>query len=310
MLALLFCAVSPADANTGIIERVMRQLEVMEFEFARSESNVPFLPVVHASFKVYGETSFEQFEGLPAAEEEASFRTRVTSAYAMAPLYIGRNGLAVAVPSVSSTRFHFTAGDRQDGHVTALYLPVAAAWETDSGQQWGAFIMPSSYSPLSGEGDWAWSGMAGVMGRTFSGRHVVWYYGMVYDHAFANGYFLPYAGFTYQLNRSLAFSMVAPWPGINYAPSDRFYARLGIAPSGATWAVRDEEGGDDVLTAFGGWDFGLWGNWRLSQSTWCSLGAGVSGLRSLRITSGGELDYEQDVDREPWISISLSIVPP
>ncbi len=304
-----FVWVIPAHAETGMIERVMLKLEAMEFEFARAESDVPYLPVLDGGFKVYGKTDFEQFEGLPAADEDAAFRTRVTSAYAAAPLYIGRRGLALAVPYVSHTRFHFTEGDRKDGYVNSVYLPVGAAWQTDSGRQWGAFVMPAGYSPLSGEGDWAWSGMGGVMGRTFSGERLVWYYGLVYDHAFSDGYFLPYAGFTYQMDPSWSFSMVAPWPGVNYAPGENFFARIGVSPSGATWAVNEEDGEDEVLTSFGGWDFGLWANWRLSGALWLTVGSGVSGLRNLSISTGGDLEYEQDVDREPWVSVSLSIRP-
>lgn len=302
---VLFLVAGPVSGETGLVERVMLKLQVMEFEFARAESDVPFLPALNASFKVYGKTEFAQFEGLPAADDEAEFRTRVASAYAAAPLYIGRRGFALTVPYVSRTRFHFTRGDRADEDVTSVYLPVGGAWQTESGRQWGAFVMPAGYSPLSGEGDWAWSGMGGMMGRTFSGRNLVWYYGLVYDHAFSDGYYLPYLGFTYQMDPTWAFSMVAPWPGINYAPSDSFFMRVGVSPSGATWAV-DE---DQAMTSLGGWDLGLWANWRLSKTLWLSAGSGVSGLRNLRISTSGEVDYDQDIDREPWVSVSLSIRP-
>jgi len=295
-----------ADTNDWL-EATMLKLEAMDFEFARGESDIPFIPVLTLGYKVYGETEFTRVEG--DAGNDLAFRTRTASGYAMLPLYIGQRGMALAVPYVGYTRFHFTEGDIDDENVTALYLPLAAMWQTERGNQWGVFVMPATYSPLSDSGDWAWSGMGGVLGRHLSGEKLIWYYGGVYDYAFSDGYFLPYVGFTYIIDPSWLVTMVAPWPAISYAPSDKFFLRAGFTPSGASWAL-DQEGSDqEVITSFGGWDLGLWANWRISRAVWFALGSGVSGFRSFELDTDGDTDFEQDVDSEPWFSVSFSVRP-
>ena len=286
----------------------MLKLKTMDFEFSRAQSDIPFLPVLSLGYTAYGKSEFQRVDGTGPNEE---FRSQVSSAYAMVPLYLGKSGLLLAIPVVSHTRFNFIGGDLPDRGVTALYLPVGGMWQTDNGNQWGGFFMPAGYSPLSGQGSWAWSWMGGVMGRHMSGERLTWYYGVVYDYAFSDGYFLPYLGFTYIIDPGWAISMIAPWPGISYAPCDWFFLRLGVSPSGASWALdRKTDGGEQVTTSIGGWNLGLWANWRLGSSPWwLAAGGGVSGLRSLEFNQNGSADFSQSVGSEPWFGISLSMRP-
>jgi len=302
------CALSPVKADTNDwIDATMLKLKTIDFEFSRSESAVPFLPVLSAGHTIYGKTEFASVEG---GGQNVTFRTQSSYAYAMVPLYVGDSGLAVAVPCVSHTWFHFTEGDMKDGDATAVYLPFGAMWQTEGKTQWGWFLMPSAYSPLSSEGDWAASGMGGVMGRYMSGDRLTWYYGVVYDYGFSDGYFLPYAGFSYVIDPTWAISMIAPWPSVSYAPSDKFFVQLGVSPSGASWALdRSTENGDKVMASFGGWDLGLWGNWRVGPAWWLSAGGGVSGLRSLQVDPNGDANFDQKVGSEPWVGITLSLRP-
>lgn len=300
-------ALSSARADTnGWVESTMLKLKRMDFEFSRSQSDVPFLPVLALGFTAYGKTEFERVDG---EGQNVEFRSQSSYAYATVPLYIGETGLALAVPYVGRTSFHFTEGDLGDRDVTSLYLPFGSAWQTEGGSQWAWFLMPAAYSPFSETGDWAWSGMGGVLGRHLSGNRLTWYYGVVYDYSFSDGYFLPYVGFSYVIDPVWAISMIAPWPSISYAPSDFFFVRLGISPSGASWALDQSKSEDEVMAAFGGWNLGLWANWRLSSSWWLSAGGGVSGLRSLEFDPSGEATFEQDLGREPWIGISISMRP-
>ena len=289
------------------LDTTMLKLEAMEFEFARGESDIPFIPVLSLGYKVYGKTEFVREEGDVA--DSLSFRTQSASAYAMVPLYIGQRGLAVAVPYVGFTKFDFSRAEAEDQSVTAVYLPLGAAWQTEHGNQWGGFVMPSAYSPLSDSGEWVWSGMGGVLGRHLSGTRLVWYYGGVYDYAFSDGYFLPYLGFTYIYDPTWSFSVLAPWPAVSYAPSDRFFLRAGVAPSGASWAIRQDGDEQQAISSFGGWDLGLWANWRISRALWFALGSGVSGLRSLQVDTDGDATFDQSLDSEPWISLTFSVRP-
>jgi hypothetical protein len=307
-IAIIMAGETRADTDTNSwLNSTMLKLDAMDFDFSRSDSDVPFQPVLSLGYKVYGESEFHRSEG--DLDVSGSFRTRSSYAFAMTPLYIGQRGFAIAVPYIGYTRFHFTEGDAGDESVTSVYLPLGAIWQTESGNQWGVFAMPSTYSPLRGDGDWAWSGMGGILGRHFSSERLVWYYGLVYDYGFSDGYFLPYAGFTYTYDPSWTISMIAPWPGINYAPNDHFFVRLGVAPSGASWAVEKHGDDEQAITSFGGWDLGVWANWRLTKAMWFAVGSGISGLRSLEIDTDGDASFDQETDNEPWVSISFSIRP-
>lgn len=308
-LVLAGLAATHPDAwagTNGWIDATMLKLQSTEFEFTRSESDVPFMPVLSLSHAAYGKTEFQRIEG---GGESIEFRSQSSSAYAMLPLYIGKRSLAMAVPFVSHTRFHFTRGDLQDQSVAAIYLPMGLGWQTDSGNQWGGFLMPAAYSPLTDKGDWAWSGMGGVLGRHLSGDRLVWYYGLVYDYGFSDGYYLPYVGFSYVFDPSWAISMLAPWPSVSYAPSDSFYVRMGVAPSGASWALQRDGADQRAIASFGGWDLGIWGNWKLSRALWLAVGGGFSGLRGLELNSQGEAVFDPKLENEPWISIAISVRP-
>jgi hypothetical protein len=311
LLLALAMAGATAPSSSGqepesMVDRILARIEAMEFEFTRSESEIPFLPALSLGHRIYGETVLQREKG---GGEKITFRSHATSAYAALPLYIGKRGLALAVPYIGHTRFRFTGGDQEDGEVTSIYLPAGAAWQTETKKQWGWFVMPAAYSALQDDADWAASAMAGILGRQLRGDRLIWYYGLVYDHSFDNGYFLPYLGFTYVLNPNWAFAMVAPWPSISYAPHDGFFLQIGIAPSGATWSLSQRDDKERVIASFGGWDLGAWANWRLSGSWWLSAGTGFSGLRSLSVGSDGDVSFDQRLDREPWVGITINMRP-
>jgi hypothetical protein len=308
IVTIAFAFMSAHADTKAWLDGTMLKLEAMDFEFARSESDIPFLPVLSLGYKVYGKTDFVREEG--GGGDAVSFRTQTASGYAMVPLYIGRRGMALAVPYAGVTRFNFSRGAVEDEQVTSVYLPLGAAWQTEKGNQWGGFVMPAAYSPLSDSGDWVWSGMGGILGRHLSGERLVWYYGAVYDHAFSDGYILPYLGFTYLYDPAWSFSILAPWPAVSYAPSDRFFLRAGAAPSGASWAVRQKGDDQQAISSFGGWDLGLWANWRIGPAAWLAVGSGFSGLRSLEIDTDGDVAFDQSLESEPWISLSFSVRPP
>lgn len=308
-LVLAGLAAAPPGARgetNGWLDATMLKLQTTDFEFTRSESDIPFTPVLNLGHTAYGRTEYQRIEG---GGEPLDFRTQSSSARAMLPLYIGQRSLAVAVPVVSHTRFHFTEADRKNQSVEAFYLPVGLGWQTSRGNQWGGFLMPAAYSPLTDQGDWAWSGMGGVLGRHLNGDRLVWYYGLVYDYGYSDGYFLPYLGFTYVLDPRWSVSMLAPWPTVSYAPSDSFFVRIGIVPSGASWALQRDGEDEQAITSFGGWDAGVWGNWKLGKAWWLSVGGGFSGLRGLEVDAQGEAIFDPNLDNEPWLSAAISVRP-
>jgi hypothetical protein len=298
---------SGAEPRTnGLVQNLKLKLQTMEFEIARTQSELPLFPVASLSYTEYGEATFARVEG---EGDDAAFRSRVASTYAVAPLWIGRHGLILAVPAVSHTEFDFTSGPYDDRGVTTLRLALGGAMQTAGGTQWGGFVMPSVYSPLTGDGEWTASGMGGIFGRHLYKRRTIWYYGLVYDYAFSDGYFLPYLGFTYVQNPSWTFSVLLPWPAVNYAPSKHFFVKLGVVPSGASWSVKDQEDGAQAVASYGGWDMGLWGSVRLTKGLWFALGAGVSGLRGLEIDTNGETEFDPSFNSDPFVSVALSFRP-
>ncbi len=296
---------SPPD-EAGWLDRTMLKLETMDFEFSRSRSDIPFMPVAALSLRSYGDTDFVN----PAGDGESlSFRIRTAGAYAILPVHIGRKGFTVAVPYAGTSIFDIDGAGIEEDRISVLRLAVGGAFQTSKGTQWAGFVMPSAYEPLSDEGDWAYSTMGAVIGRQLMGKQTVWYYGLFYDQGFGDGYFLPYLGLTYISNPSWSFALLAPWPAVSYAPSDRFFLRLGANPSGASWSVRERSEDRQVISSLGGWDVGLWGNWRLGTSLWLAVGGGYSGLRSLSFQDDGDSDFGIDLDDQPFVSVSLSIRP-
>ena len=294
----------PADQDW--MAGIKARLQASEFEFSRADSAAPFVPVASFSATAYGKTKFQRADGSGAQVE---FRSSCVGAYAMVPLYAGRRGLAVAVPYASHTRFNSMTDGLGDKDVDSLYLPVGGAWQADSGRQWGGFVMPTFNSPLAGDGDWATDFMGGALGRSFAGGNAIWYYGLIYDYSFGGNVFYPYLGYTYQFDPHWILNLVAPWPSLTYAPTDRFFVGAGFVPSGASWKL-DQEGQDAQATgSFGGWDLGAYGGWRLSKLLWFGMSAGFSGLRSLQVNQEGETVFEQRLSREPFVSVSLTVRP-
>lgn len=293
----------PAD-NGGIFANLKQKLQATEFEFSRAETDVPFVPLSAINAAAYGKTEFQKVDGSGTAAE---YRSTYLGAYTTVPLYIGKRGLAVAVPYVSHTRFTSMTEGMRDQSVESVYLPIGGAWQAEDGNQWGGFIMPSVHSPISDEGEWADDFMGGVLGRHFSGNDATWYYGAVYDYSFGANYIYPYLGYMVQLDPKWLFSLVMPWPAVSYAPSDHFVTTFGVLPSGANWVI--DEAGENVTGSFGGWDVGVRFGWRLTDLLWLSAGGGFSGLRSLQVDDSGEMAFEQNLSPEPFVSIGLGIRP-
>ncbi|MDD4735178.1 MAG: hypothetical protein PHP44_03625 [Kiritimatiellae bacterium] len=295
-----------AQESDGWMDSTLLKLKNTEFEFSRSESDVPFLPVLSLRHTEYGKNTFTRTRG---DQEDIEFRSRNTAAYAMVPIYVGKKSIALAVPYVSYTHFAFTEGPLKDRDVTGLNLVLGGAVQTSPGQQWGGFIMPSAYSPLTDNAEWAGSGWACVAGRSLQGERTVWYYGLVYDYAFSDGFFLPYLGFSYIIDPCWAISLVAPWPAINYAPSDSLFFKLGVSPSGSSWTIDPKGDDSQVVGSLGAWDFGFWAEKRVYKSVWFNFGVGYSGLKSFEFNTQGDTEFDPSLKSEPFVSIAINIRP-
>ena len=305
-LAALAAVTALGQEDSGLVAGLKEKLKASEFEFSRANSDVPFIPVMQLSATAYGRSEFQRVDG---SGDKVEFRNSCVGGYAMVPLHIGRRDLVVAAPYASHTRFNFLTDGFADQGVDSLYLPVGGAWQTDTGRQWGGFVMPTFNSPLAGDGDWATDFMGGVLGRSFSGDRAVWYYGLIYDYSFGGNFFYPYLGYSYQFDPHWVFSLIAPWPTLSYAPSDRFFVGAGVTPSGATWTLNQSGKGAQAVGSFGGWDLGAYCGWRLTRLLWFGAGIGFSGLRSLQVDESGDTSFEQKLSREPFVNVSLTARP-
>lgn len=301
---LLFAWSAPGDE--GWLASKRTALRECEFEFIRAQSDVPSVPGLSLSHTVYGMT---EFEGMGAGGEDVSFRSQNTSFYAVAPLHIGRRSLALAVPVFSHTRFDMKKGGLDDAEVDSFYLPAGVAWQQRRGLQWAVFGMPSIHSALTDGGDPAMDYMGGILGRHLTGDRTTWYYGLVYDYSFGSNFIYPYVGYSYTADPAWTVGLVLPFPTVNYAPTKRFFAQLGVTPSGANFATRRDGNDVQAIGSFGGWDAGISGNVRLTGSLWMRVAAGVSGLRSLRVDDAGEVLFEQKLEQEPFVTLGFSIRP-
>jgi hypothetical protein len=98
-----------------------------------------------------------------------------------------------------------------------------------------------------------------------------------------------------------------PYPAVLYAPNKKTLLRFGASPSAANWSVRP--GDDRVFLALGNWDVGVTAERRVAGNVWFSVQAGVSGLRTLRISGDDFEAPEVELGSSPYFRIGINFRP-
>ena len=226
---------------------------------------------------------------------------------AVLPVYIGENDLIGVGEYLSWSTFDLNSSTISNFEVGSLGLPIGWLRQVNPNWQVMAFSMPfGHYSTIDGA---SWSGqlMSGVFGRYVQSDSLWWAFGIYSDLNPVSSYVLPYIGATWTINREWTISLILPWPSVLYAPNKDWLFSLGVAPSGASWAIESDK--EKVYYNLNAWDLGFSVERRIHNSIWLACKTGVGGLRSLRITGSGIEESVYDFDSSWFLGLSLNIRP-
>ncbi len=303
-LAFISVCLFAARSKAGI-DQLVYDFQQSDFEFGKVESKVPYPPLSWVSYTVYDKT---EFSGGPGKLDAGVFQEHDFSQSLILPVYIGKKDLFIAGETFGYSRFDFKEGGRDDEELYTMGLIGGWVQQVSPNSQVSAFASPLITSQLGGQDPEGAEFYTGVVGLYRSSDALTWLYGGVYEYSYGDQFIYPYAGLIWLPTVDWSVSIVAPWPNVTYAVSDRFMLHAGFVPAGSKWSV--EANGDRSTLAFGGWNLMAGGEYRLNRFMWLSAGVGVSGFRSFQLSGDGDADMEVKVDRDPIFSMALNFRPP
>ena len=299
VLLVLFVAVSlPCSLFAGMQE-ILDGLKASEFRFARSGSEVPFLPAGWLTHQYYPDASFEaNLEILPDAEVQEN----ATSLGAFMPLSVQSRDMVLVGVDLSLDRIKVQSGPFRDQDVVRL-TPVAA-WmrQVNRNNLVAAFAAPIFSKEVRSGGEWGTGGYAGVVGLHWRSDTMQWVYGAVYENSFGRDRFYPYLGLQWNPHPRLSVSLVIPWPTITYAPGEDWILQMGISPGGSSWVSRQDR--YEVTESFGSWNLAAGLGRRLYGHFWLVGSAGLAGLRAWQL---GEDDSALRYEAKPGAVFTLAL---
>jgi hypothetical protein len=127
-------------------------------------------------------------------------------------------------------------------------------------------------------------------------------YGSVYENSFGRHAGYPSLGVLWLPSPKCSLSLVFPWPTLSYAPRDRWLLQLGMAPGGSSWVGRAND--FETTQSFGSWNLNAGAGYRVHGKLWLFAGAGVAGLRDVKIESG---DDRTRFESKPGIVFTLAL---
>lgn len=300
-MLLMALAAGPLAAFAGM-DDIVNAVRQSEFSFARVVSDVPFFPLGWAQNRFYPNAKFESEGGLPDAEVvENTFDIGL-----VLPAYVAQRDLLLLGGDIALDSHFVQSGPYQNQNVLQL-VPVAG-WLHQFGENEtvGVFGAPIISKGLNGGQPWGASGYAGLIAMHRFSDQFQLLYGGVYENSFGESSGYPYLGVLWLPTRRLSVDLVFPWPTITYVPHDRWLFQLGIAPGGSSWIQR----GDDLETTqtLSSWNLTAGAGYRLQKNFWLFAGAGVAGLRSLKI-QGGSDDTDFEMKPGPVFTLALQFRP-
>jgi hypothetical protein len=188
--------------------------------------------------------------------------------------------------------FDLDGADIDSFNVGTVGIPIAWLRQADEDWQLAAFVMPRANHSSLENSNWTFQTMGGTFARWTQRDHVWWAFGFYFDIAPDDNFYIPYVGASWNINERWTLSAVMPWPAVLYAPTPDWLFRLGMSPSGASWAINPE--GGDVAVNIDAWDFGLTTSRRVRGNFWVDVEVGVGAFRGLRISGSDVKDPEID----------------
>ena len=279
MLAL---ATGPLTAFAGMND-ILEAIQQSEFRFARSVSEVPFFPVGWAQDRFYPRAQFKDERGaLPNGEVvENTFDLGC-----VLPAYVAKRDMLLLGTDVAWDNLDVQSGPYADQSV--LRLAPVAAWLHQFGENEtvGAFVAPIFSKELREGQPWGANGYGGVIGMHWFSDEFQLLYGGVYQYSFGQHAGYPYLGMMWMPTPRCSLALVFPWPTFTYTPADRWILQLGISPGGSSWVRRGA--GFETTESVASWDLAAGAGYRLHGKLWLFAGAGLAGLRGVKIEGGGD----------------------
>ena len=281
------------------VQDIIDAIQASEFRFARSQSEVPFLPVTWVGDTYYPNAGFESEKGdLPSFTAEEN---QVTLG-GVIPVYVRTRDMIIVGGDLSLDSVGIKSGSFLDQ--TVIRITPVAAWlrQVTENDLVGAFVAPMFSKETHQGGTWGTSGYAGVVAMHWRSETLQWLYGGVYENSFGQETLYPYIGLQWLPHPQLSVSLVFPWPTITYAASKDWIFQLGISPGGSVWIRRN--GSYEITESLGSWNFQLGVGYQLFENFWLVGSAGVAGFRSWQL---GEDDTGIRYEAKPSAVFSLAL---
>lgn len=304
IVAVALTVTGAVSVRAGYNE-IIQAIAESDFDFQRKDSELPGIPLGWLRATRYQGSAFDAGPGL---NDSLAFDQADFSHGMFLPVAAAKRDILVVGYYYGHTRFDFRRRLQGDDSGEINRFAGAAAWFHQVNTNWMAatFAVPYVQSSLDGGDPWATDWYVGSVARYYYKPAVQVLMGGVYIRSYGENLVYPYLGAIWMPTPSLAVTAVFPWPSVSYAISRSTMVRLGASPSGAQWLLRDN---DSANADFGGWDLGLTAEHRLVRSLWLAATVGWSGMRALRLSEGGQTDYETNLDDDPFVSLALMFRP-
>jgi opacity protein-like surface antigen len=303
LLCALLLALAPLRSPGGAAE-IMKAVQESDFRFSRSTSEVPFMPMAWAQNRYYTKTTLEDTQGIKP--EAVVFEDTINFGFVM-PTYVAKRDMVVVGMDTAWDKIEIRSGPYEDQSILRITPIFGYMRQIDQSDLFAAFVAPIFSKEMVGGGaGWGTSAYSGVIGMHWSSDSLQWIYGGVLENSYGRRALYPYAGLMWLPTPKCSLSLIIPWPTITYTPRDRWLLQLGLAPGGSSWVGRAD--GYETTLTFGSFTLNAGASYRLHGRIWLYGGAGIAGLRGLKI--GSDSDRPRfDAQPGPVFTLALHFRP-
>lgn len=292
-----------AHSAAAGLRDMLDAIQSSEFRFARTTSEVPFMPLGWMQNRFYSNSRFEdESGGLPPAEVVQN----TFNLGGVLPQYVAERDMLLLGGDLTWDDIAVKSGPYRDQSV--LRLTPVAGWLHQFGEEdlVSAFVAPIFSKELRNDGPWGYGGYAGVIGMHWFSERFQLLYGGVYQNNFGQQSGYPYLGVMWYPTPRCALALVFPWPTFSYTPADRWLLQLTLGPGGSSWI---QHGADyEATESLTSWNLTAGVGYRFHERLWLFAGAGVAGLRGVEIESNGH-NAQLDANPSPVFSLSVQFRP-
>jgi hypothetical protein len=305
-LLLLLCAswvASPA-ARAADGSAWVQAFTNSQFQFRRSESNVPNLQLAWFDATHYGSTELHNADGGIAG----SYEQDAISQGLLLPLVVGDRDMVVVGDWISFTQLQADTGSSHDVDVLSIGLPLGWMRQTSESWQLAAFVAPLAHRATDRSDPWYWETLGGAFALYWPPGRWMWIFGAYADVSSSEEFYIPYAGGSFQINPRWTLSLVLPWPALIYAPSKDWMLLAGLTPAGATWAAKGPE--QTVVPDQDALNLGLAVERRVWRDVWLRVEGGVSGYRGFGFIGSDWEGPNAHAGTSPYVTVRIGFRPP